>query len=149
VKSCLRYSVPEALVYGSATLLRIFPWTTEAWMSFAKATCIPAVNSLASGRILLATTLFASLFPFDTAFAIQKRVASSITCTAVQDIVQRDGAIILRYPSKRVPGLTLYDRYVRSELQCDGNMEATPKSVGTAGSQCQLQICHERSRTDN
>jgi hypothetical protein len=40
------------------------------------------------------------------------------TCAAIQSALIAEGAAILRYPSKRVGGLVLYDRYVGDSRLC-------------------------------
>ena len=52
------------------------------------------------------------------AHAIKRYNIANMACAKVQAIVRDDGAAILRYPSKRNPGMTLYDRYVRDSFYC-------------------------------
>ncbi len=78
--------------------------------------------------ILLAIAIFTVAEP---AFAINRYNIQSMSCSKVQAIIQREGAAILRYPSKRVAGMTLYDRYVRNGLFCDPGQHAERAFVPT------------------
>ncbi|WP_250939675.1 hypothetical protein [Allorhizobium sonneratiae] len=51
-------------------------------------------------------------------FAIERYESTHYTCSDLHQILQQQGAAILRYPSSHVPGLPLYDRYVRGDMQC-------------------------------
>ena len=52
------------------------------------------------------------------ALAINRYNVTSMSCKAVQQTVNQEGAAILRWQSKRVAGLPLYNRYVRNSLYC-------------------------------
>ena len=52
------------------------------------------------------------------ASAISRVQTTGKTCAAIGQILSREGAAILRYPSKRTPGITLYDRYVANANSC-------------------------------
>ena len=51
--------------------------------------------------------------------AISRYDATRMSCGKVQATIAREGAVILRYQSTRVPGLPLYDRYVQSQQFCN------------------------------
>ena len=51
--------------------------------------------------------------------AISRYDPTHMSCDRVQGTIARQGAVILRYQSKRVPGLPLYDRYVQSQQFCN------------------------------
>jgi hypothetical protein len=40
------------------------------------------------------------------ASAFERREAKSITCSGAKTIIARDGGVVLRFPSKRIPDLT-------------------------------------------
>ena len=65
------------------------------------------------------------------AHAISRYNSQSMTCADVQRTVQREGAAILRYSSKRNPSLTLYDRYVADGRFCAVGEAATNAWVPT------------------
>ncbi|MEX3009536.1 hypothetical protein [Hoeflea sp. TYP-13] len=67
-------------------------------------------------RVLLALCIVSVSFP---ALAINRYNVQSMSCAAVQNAVNRDGAAILRWRSARNPSLPIYDRYVRNSLFCD------------------------------
>jgi hypothetical protein len=101
----------------------------------------------ASRTTAVVATVATSLFAADVASAIERRPAASLSCGMARDIVDRDGAVILRYPSERIAGLTLYDRYVRNEHQCDTN-QTIPKTIQTADdTTCELSICRQVRKT--
>jgi hypothetical protein len=55
------------------------------------------------------------------ALAISTQVSTQISCPAIRSLIQRQGAVILRYTSKRPPGLSIYDRAVVDSSKCVGN----------------------------
>ena len=67
-------------------------------------------------RAILTFCIVTVSFP---ALAINRYDVMSMTCTAIQQTVQREGAAILRWQSTRVPGLPLYNRYVRDSGFCE------------------------------
>lgn len=67
-------------------------------------------------QIVLALCISAIALP---AAAIQRYNIQTMSCSAVQQAVQSDGAAILRWKSARNPSLPLYDRFVRNRLFCD------------------------------
>lgn len=95
----------------------------------------------------LAVAMFALTAGTDVAWAVEKRTAAGTSCQAAQHVIDRDGAIILSYPSKRVQGLTLYNRFLRTGFQCDENEDAALQDVDAAGgSTCNLLACGQRTR---
>ncbi len=50
--------------------------------------------------------------------AISRVNTTDKSCQTIQNRVAREGAVILRYPARNTPGLTLYDRYVRNVNFC-------------------------------
>ena len=91
-------------------------------------------------RAILATVILSVMcFP---AQAINRYNISTMSCAKVQSIVASQGAAILRYPSKRNPGLILYDRYVRNSGFCEPGDYAKPASVPTADNpRCRVRHC--------
>jgi hypothetical protein len=51
--------------------------------------------------------------------AISRYTSTSMSCARVQDIIQNEGAAIMRNQGRS--GLTLYDRYVIGPQFCEGN----------------------------
>lgn len=90
---------------------------------------------LAAGLCLLAAE----------AHAISRYDPTRLSCGEVQARVAREGAVILRYRSPRNPGLTLYDRYVRSERMCQMGQRAARAYVPSADvSSCPVRKCEQR-----
>lgn len=89
--------------------------------------------------VLLALCVVSVSFP---ALAINRYNVQSMSCAAVQQAVDRDGAAILRWQSPRNPSLTIYDRYVRNSLFCDKGQYPKRAYVPTSNtSQCQVSKC--------
>ena len=91
--------------------------------------------------IVLAGILTMVVLP---AQAINRYNVNTMQCRDVQTIVQQQGAAILRYPSKRVQGMTLYDRYVANSGWCEPGEWAKPGWVPTADrAKCPVRHCED------
>ena len=76
------------------------------------------------------------------ALAINKYNANTMSCAEVQAILKREGVAILRYPSKKNPGMILYDRYVRDGGQCEPGDIGKPAYVPTRDKKsCRVNVC--------
>jgi hypothetical protein len=65
-----------------------------------------------------------------------------MSCDRVQATIARQGAVILRYQSTRVPGLPLYDRYVRDERFCNAGEVRSRAYVPSADTKsCAVYVC--------
>ena len=74
--------------------------------------------------------------------AISRYDPTHMSCAKVQSTIARQGAVILRYQSKRVPGLPLYDRYVQSQQFCDMGEVRKRAYVPSADTKsCPVYIC--------
>lgn len=82
-------------------------------------------------RILLPTILVCVVTAVSatSADAISRYNTGGMTCSAIRGALAREGAAVLRYPSKRVAGLPLYDRYVSSDRFCASNEYAEDDTV--------------------
>ena len=69
-----------------------------------------------------------------------------MSCDRVQATIARQGAVILRYQSTRVPGLPLYDRYVRDERFCNAGEVRTRAYVPSADTRSCAVYVHFRRR---
>jgi len=65
--------------------------------------------------LLAAAALLLTAVP---AGAITRYTSTAMTCDRIQATIARDGAAIMRYQSKRNPGLPLYNRYVNDDRFC-------------------------------
>lgn len=95
---------------------------------------------ICSGRTALALMMAFSVT--GPAFAIERINTPQTSCAAIQSVIQRDGAAILRYPSERVANYTLYDRYVAGDRFCRRDERAEPASVPSADrASCRVLLC--------
>lgn len=95
-------------------------------------------------RTILITLLLA--VSASQAYAIGKYNISGMTCGQVQAIIAREHAAILRYPSRRNPGLTLYDRYVSNGSYCATEEYAKYTTVPTRDDKtCPVYYCRDYS----
>lgn len=96
---------------------------------------------------LIATTLTLAISA-SAAHAISRHNSTSLTCDRIHAIIEAEGAAIMRYKSRKNPGLTLYDRYVSNGSFCD--TEKYPITVGIPAAdtqQCIVYRCIDRSST--
>jgi hypothetical protein len=76
--------------------------------------------------------------------AISRYTSTSMTCATVQDVIDREGAVILRYsPRSGASDVALYDRYVRDAAQCSVGTEPRRVSVPTRDGQCPVLFCRQ------
>ncbi len=98
-------------------------------------------------KILFGLAIIASgplLWP-EPAAAISRYNSTRMSCAAVQRAIGREGAVILRYPSRNKPGMTLYDRYVIGSGSCDAHEFADRATVPTADTpSCPVLACKRR-----
>jgi hypothetical protein len=81
----------------------------------------------------------------EPAFSISRYNSAGMSCAAVQRVIDREGAVILRYPSRNVRGMTLYDRYVADSGFCDGHEFADRVTVPTMDTpRCPVRACKRR-----
>lgn len=86
--------------------------------------------------------MLAAIGAASPAAAISRYNSQSLTCAEARQRVIDEGAVILRYPSKRVQGMTLYDRYVTRNAQCDSNEYAERAYVPTRDEpRCPVLAC--------
>ena len=76
------------------------------------------------------------------ALAISRYTSTAMSCGEVQKVLRAEGAAILRHQSTRVPGLTLYDRYVSGTGYCPFAHVAKRATVPTADAKsCPVLNC--------
>ena len=74
--------------------------------------------------------------------AISRYDPTRMSCGRVQATIASQGAVILRYQSTRVPGLPLYDRYVKDERFCNmGEVRARAYVPSADAKSCPVFIC--------
>ena len=83
------------------------------------------------------------------ALAINRYNVMTMTCAAIQQAVQREGAAILRWESTRTPGLPIYDRYVRNSGFCEPSEYAKNAYVPSKDRRsCRVKECADASFDD-
>nr|WP_222857922.1 hypothetical protein [Rhizobium cauense] len=83
------------------------------------------------------------------ALAISRYNSLSMSCQAARAAIHNEGAVILRYPSKRVSGMTLFDRYIRNSRYCDANKYAEWTTVPTRDNpRCRVLNCQDIDNLD-
>jgi hypothetical protein len=103
------------------------------------------MKALWRSGLCLGIALYAS-----SALAIDRYASTTLTCANAQQILRDKGAAIFRYPSKKVSGMTLYDRYVRNSLSCDNDQYAEKATVPTRDNlQCPVLNCQPLSNLDD
>ena len=84
------------------------------------------------------------------AFAISRYNPLTLTCAEARSAIHNEGAVIFRYPSKRVKGMTLFDRYVRENYFCDGKSYAAWTYIPTRDNpNCPVLNCQSRDNVDD
>lgn len=92
-------------------------------------------------RAILALCIVTVTFP---ALAINRYKVTSMNCAAIQQAVNREGAAILRWQSKRNPTLPIYDRYVRNSSYCEPGEYAKNAYVPSRDNpNCRVRECED------
>lgn len=106
------------------------------------------IRSVLSPRVLPVLAL-ALLAGAGEAAAISRYNSTTLTCEAARDKVRAEGAVIFRQKSAKVPGMTLYDRYVRGERYCNVHEVPQRASVPTRDrANCPMLVCRPYSPDD-
>ncbi|MCJ9669354.1 MULTISPECIES: hypothetical protein [unclassified Neorhizobium] len=93
----------------------------------------------------LAVIACGTLLSGEPAAAISRYNSTGMSCAAVQRAIGREGAVILRYPSRNKARMTLYDRYVIDSGYCDSHEFADRATVPTADTpSCPVRACKRR-----
>lgn len=76
------------------------------------------------------------------ALALSRYETTQLSCSRIQTILQSGGPAILRYPSPRNPGLTIYDTYVAQDGVCTTGGRGKLSSVPAADTKsCKVVQC--------
>ena len=126
------------------------PLATVAWRApqisvsgFPRRSALLSIATNDGSNVMRACLLCALLaVQANEATAASKFSSSSMSCAALGKIIEHEGAVILRYPSRKVPGLTLYDRYVRDASYCSGTDTLARAAVpANDDKSCPVFIC--------
>ncbi|MBB3425425.1 MULTISPECIES: hypothetical protein [Rhizobium] len=84
------------------------------------------------------------------ALAISRYNSMSMTCAEARTVINRERAVIMRYPAKRTPKMTLYDRYVADSGACDQGFYAYQDYLPTKDrASCPVYICRPMTDLDD
>ncbi|MBW8636546.1 hypothetical protein K1W69_05025 [Hoeflea sp. WL0058] len=82
------------------------------------------------------------------AHALSRYDSTRLSCARIQEILKSEGAAVLRYPSPRIPALTLYDTYAFHSGYCGYDQYAKPSYVPSQDrKRCPVRVCTDNSRT--
>lgn len=96
-------------------------------------------------KVTAATLLLSTVITADPAQAISRYDSLGQSCASVQQIISRERAVLLRYPSRSV-NIVLYDRYVAGDSQCGTGNYAARTSVPTRDNpMCPVYNCRSSS----
>ena len=96
-------------------------------------------------RMLLAA--LAVIVASSEAYAISRYQTTGMSCGQVRAALQREGAAILRWQSKRVAGVPLYNRYVANSRFCAMDERAVIATVPTRDDDaCWVRKCERIER---
>jgi hypothetical protein len=96
-------------------------------------------------KVTATTLLLSTAVAADPAQAISRYESLGQSCASVQQIVSREQAVLLRYPSKS-GNVILYDRYVADDGQCGTGSYAARTSVPTRDNpMCPVYNCRSSS----
>jgi hypothetical protein len=95
-------------------------------------------------RTLILATAAMAIFACE-ALAISRYQTMRRACDEVQAAVEDEGAVILRWRSRRDPSLPIYGKYVSDSRFCETNEVATFSTVPTADTRaCTVRKCIAR-----
>ncbi|MGG7517148.1 hypothetical protein ACQ3G6_04575 [Allorhizobium undicola] len=84
------------------------------------------------------------------ASAIGRYDTPAMDCSSVRNLLRQEGAAILRHPSTRVAGMTLYDRYVSETGFCQSGEYAERATVPTRDNRaCPVLNCQPVDNLDD
>ncbi|ASW06148.1 hypothetical protein PH562_15915 [Rhizobium sp. CNPSo 4062] len=84
------------------------------------------------------------------ALAISRYNSMSMTCAEARAVINRERAVIMRYPARRTPNMTLYDRYVADSGACDMGFYAYQDYLPTKDrASCPVYICRPATDLDD
>lgn len=96
-------------------------------------------------KAIAAALILSTVASIGSAQAISRYNSLGQSCASVQQIVSREGAVLLRYPSRN-GNVILYDRYVAGNGQCGTSSYAARVSVPTSDNPaCPVYICRSSS----
>lgn len=99
-------------------------------------------------KIILLSLLLASAAT--PALAISRYNAMSFTCAEARAVINRERAVIMRYPATRTRNMTLYDRFVSDSNACDVGYYAYQNYMPTKDqANCPVYTCRPSTDFDD
>jgi hypothetical protein len=84
----------------------------------------------------------AAICAFSTpAVAITRLYAGNLSCKAILSAIDKEGEAIVRYSSKRIPSLLLYNKYVSERAGCFSDEQTVTGLIPAKDMECQLTYC--------
>ncbi|AYG65808.1 MULTISPECIES: hypothetical protein [unclassified Rhizobium] len=84
------------------------------------------------------------------ALAISRYNSMSMTCAEARAVINRERAVIMRYPARRTSNMTLYDRYVANADSCDNGYYAYQDYLPTKDrASCPVYTCRPATDLDD
>lgn len=80
--------------------------------------------------------------------AISRLNAGSASCESITSVINKEGAAIVRYQSKRVPGLSLFDRYVERLSACYSDDYLAKALIPAKDGDCRLSYCRRYEKSN-
>jgi hypothetical protein len=101
------------------------------------------VSDRRKGNPMKKIILLAAIGLFSTnAMAMESYNSKSLDCATVHEKVSKEGSIVLKYPSSKVPGMNMYYRTVSNSMQCLGQGGMASASVPTSDDpKCKIKTC--------
>lgn len=92
-------------------------------------------------KFALAGAALSLAFIAGDAAAISRYNSPGLSCQRLHGVLATEGAAVFRYPSTRVKGLVLYDRYVRNGSYCDPHQITERVTIPSADGECPMLHC--------
>ncbi len=78
------------------------------------------------------------------ASALERIYSADATCSQIKSVLERDGAAIIYYPSRSIPGLNLFNRFAKSANFCDSGRTQAFAIKTSDSNVCKVRICQEQ-----
>ena len=93
-------------------------------------------------RFILLTAIALLATDALAAETVMRQNSKNMTCEAVQNMIRQEGKVILRWPSKKTPDMTMYNMYVSSSTPCVGQGVIAATTVATSDNpKCKVNYC--------
>ena len=101
-------------------------------------------SAIAAKAICLALAVAGTAVATEPAASIDRLRGDLTACAEIQSAIAREGRVVLRYPSTRVPDYFVYDHYVSGTASCRYGEVAVRARVRAADTpSCPVYQCEE------